>query len=69
MSPILADNAFFRTTITHSFFFFSMNGFILLPLHVHGVGGTQVEIGVGLRRPRGPRDNNVILSASVIEMR
>lgn len=46
MSPILADNAFFRATITNFFFFFSMNGFILLPLYVHGLGGTAVEIGV-----------------------
>lgn len=46
MSPILADNAFFRATITNFFFFFSMSGFILLPLHVHGLGGTEVEIGV-----------------------
>lgn len=46
MSPILADNAFFRATITNFFFFFSMNGFILLPLYIHGLGGTEVEIGV-----------------------
>ena len=46
MSPILADNAFFRATITNFFFFFSMNGFILLPLYIHGLGGTAVDIGV-----------------------
>lgn len=46
MSPILADNAFFRATITNFFFFFSMNGFILLPLYVHSLGGTEVEIGL-----------------------
>ena len=46
MSPILADNPFLRATITNFFFFFSMNGFILLPLYVHGLGGTEVEIGV-----------------------
>ena len=74
MSPILADNAFFRATITNVFFFFSMNGFILL-LYIHGLGGTEVEIGVvmGLYNAVGilcgPRDNNVILSASVMEAR
>ncbi len=46
MSPILADNPFLRATITNFFFFFSMNGFILLPLYIHGLGGTEVEIGV-----------------------
>jgi len=46
VSPILADNAFFRATITNFFFFFSMNGFILLPLYIHGLGGTAVDIGV-----------------------
>jgi len=46
VSPILADKAFFRATITNFFFFFSMNGFILLPLYIHGLGGTAVDIGV-----------------------
>jgi MFS family permease len=46
VSPILADNAFFRATMTNFFFFFSMNGFILLPLYIHGLGGTAVDIGV-----------------------
>lgn len=46
MSLILADKSFFRATITNFFFFFSMNGFILLPLYIHSLGGTAAEIGV-----------------------
>jgi len=46
VSLILADNPFLRATITNFFFFLSMNGFILLPLYIHGLGGTEVEIGV-----------------------
>jgi hypothetical protein len=34
-SPILADKAFVRATITNFFFFFSLNCFILL---THGIG-------------------------------
>lgn len=45
MSSILADNPFLRATVTNFFFFFSLNCFILLPLYIHGVGGTDVEIG------------------------
>ncbi|OLD76304.1 MAG: hypothetical protein AUG87_09550, partial [Candidatus Rokubacteria bacterium 13_1_20CM_4_70_14] len=46
MSPILADNIFLRATATNFFFFLSMNGFILLPLHITSLGGTEVEVGV-----------------------
>jgi len=45
-SPILADKAFVRATITNFFFFFSLNCFILLPLYIEGIGGTEVEIGL-----------------------
>jgi len=45
-SPILADKAFVRATITNFFFFFSLNCFILLPLYIEGIGGTEIEIGV-----------------------
>jgi len=45
-SPILADKAFIRATITNFFFFFSLNCFILLPLYIEGIGGTEVEIGI-----------------------
>ena len=44
--PILADKAFVRATITNFFFFFSLNCFILLPLYIEGIGGTEVEIGI-----------------------
>lgn len=46
MPSILADNPFLRATATNFFFFFSMNGFILLPLYVTRLGGTEVEVGV-----------------------
>ena len=45
-SPILADKAFVRATITNFFFFFSLNCFILLPLYIEGAGGTEIEIGI-----------------------
>jgi len=46
VSPILADNIFLRATATNFFFFLSMNGFILLPLYIAALGGTEVEIGI-----------------------
>ena len=46
MPSILADNPFLRATVTNFFFFSSLNAFILLPLHIHERGGTEVEIGV-----------------------
>ena len=46
MPFILADNPFLRVTVTNFFFFLSMNGFILLPLHITSLGGTEVEVGV-----------------------
>ncbi len=46
MRPILADNPFLRATLTNFFFFFSMNAFILLPLYIQRLGGTDIEIGL-----------------------
>lgn len=46
MPSILADNPFVRVTVTNFFFFLSMNGFILLPLYITDLGGTEVEVGV-----------------------
>jgi len=46
VSPILADKPFVRATVTNFFFFLSINGFILLPLYIRDLGGTEIEIGV-----------------------
>jgi MFS family permease len=35
-----------RATVTNFFFFLSMNGFVLLPLYIQQLGGTEVEIGL-----------------------
>jgi MFS family permease len=43
---ILAHPAFLRATITNFFFFASLNGFMLLPLHIKTLGGTEVDIGL-----------------------
>jgi MFS family permease len=32
--------------VTNFFFFASLNGFVLLPLHIENLGGTEVEIGL-----------------------
>ena len=45
-SPIFAHNAFVRATLTNFFFSLSLNGYVLLPLHVHALGGTEVAIGL-----------------------
>ena len=34
-----------RATVTNFFFCLSLNAFILLPLHIEALGGTEVEIG------------------------
>jgi MFS family permease len=44
--PILAGNPFLRATLTNFFFFLSTNVFILLPLYIQRLGGTDVEIGL-----------------------
>jgi MFS family permease len=43
---ILANPAFRRATLTNFFFFSSQNGFVLLPLYVKQLGGTEIEIGL-----------------------
>jgi MFS family permease len=35
-----------RATVTNFFFIASLNGFMLLPLHIHGLGGTDVDVGI-----------------------
>jgi MFS family permease len=44
--PILAQQAFLRATATSFFFFASLNCFVLLPLYVKQLGGTEVAVGV-----------------------
>lgn len=46
MSAVFAQQAFVRATVTNFFFFASLNGFVLLPLHIQRLGGTEVEIGL-----------------------
>ena len=46
MQDILANPAFLRAALTSFFFFFSQNAFVLLPLHVKQLGGTELEIGL-----------------------
>lgn len=44
--PILARRAFLRATVTNLFFFSALNGFVLLPLYVQQLGGTEVDVGL-----------------------
>src|SRR6185436_19508158 len=44
--PSLQDHPFARATVTNFFFFAALNGFVLLPLYIQRLGGTEVEIGV-----------------------
>jgi MFS family permease len=46
VQDILANPAFLRAALTSFFFFFSQNAFVLLPLHVKQLGGTELEIGL-----------------------
>ena len=47
VSPsILAHNAFVQATVTNFFFSLGLNGFVLLPLYIHALGGTEIEIGL-----------------------
>ena len=46
MLAILANRAFLRATLTNFFFFSSQNGYVLLPLYIKQLGGTEVEIGL-----------------------
>ena len=45
MRAILAPSPFVRATVTNFFFCLSLNAFILLPLYIQALGGTEVEIG------------------------
>jgi len=44
--PILAHRDFVRATLINFAFFLSLNGFVLLPLHIQDLGGTEIEIGI-----------------------
>jgi MFS family permease len=46
VSSILAHKPFIRATVTNFFFFLSLNGYVLLPLYILALGGTEVEIGI-----------------------
>src|SRR5437899_9344771 len=43
---ILVSGPFVRTMLTNFFFFGSLNGFVLLPLYIHHLGGNEVAIGL-----------------------
>ncbi len=43
---ILVSGPFARTMLTSFFFFGSLNGFVLLPLYIHQLGGNEAAIGV-----------------------
>ena len=45
MRDILGNPAFLRAALTSFFFFLGQNGFVLLPLYVKQLGGSEVEIG------------------------
>ena len=46
MPAILSQHPFLRATVTNFFFFLSLNVFVLLPLYIEQLGGTEVDIGV-----------------------
>ncbi|HET7341540.1 MAG TPA: MFS transporter [Methylomirabilota bacterium] len=46
MPPILALTPFVRATVTNFFFGCGVNGFVLLPLYIQQLGGTEIEIGL-----------------------
>src|SRR5437667_11690295 len=43
---ILVSGPFVRTMLTNFFFFGSLNGFVLLPLYIHRLGGDEADIGL-----------------------
>jgi MFS family permease len=43
---ILPRSRFSRAIVTNFFFMGSLNGFVLLPLYIHAIGGSEVEIGL-----------------------
>jgi MFS family permease len=46
VSPIGVRDPFLRATVTNFFFCASVNGFVLLPLYIQALGGTEIEIGL-----------------------
>jgi len=46
VASILAPTPFVRATVTNFFFFLSLNGFVLLPIHIQQLGGSEIEIGL-----------------------
>ena len=46
MPVIVNYPLFIRTTLTNFFFFAGLNCFLLLPLYIQGLGGSEIEIGV-----------------------
>lgn len=46
MIAILPRSRFSRAIVTNFFFMSSLNGFLLLPLYIHAIGGGEVEIGL-----------------------
>jgi MFS family permease len=44
--PIVAQREFARATLTNFAFALSLNAYVLLPLHVQALGGTEIEIGI-----------------------
>src|SRR6266849_1006236 len=43
---ILVSGPFARTMLTNFFFFGSLNGYVLLPLYVHQLGGNEASVGL-----------------------
>jgi MFS family permease len=43
---IVTSGPFARTMLTNVFFFASLNGFVLLPLYIHQLGGNEAAIGM-----------------------
>ncbi len=43
---IMTSSPFARAMLTNFFFFASLNGFVLLPLYIHQMGGNEAQIGV-----------------------
>jgi MFS family permease len=43
---LLRNGPFARVMLTNFFFFAALNGFVLLPLYIHGLGGDEADIGL-----------------------
>ena len=44
--PSLQDHPFARATVINFFFWAALNGFVLLPIYIQQLGGTEIEIGL-----------------------